>query len=140
MATRCAIGILYNGKILGKYSHWDGYPAYTGDMLKAHYTDPDRIMSMVMLGDQSVLKPEFLPTSDNHSFETPDEGVTVFYNRDRGESGCEARMFDDLHAYLDHYGENACCEYFYLWDGFKWCCWDYNHKPVPLDVIIEEVA
>ena len=139
MATRCAIGILHNGKIIGKYSHYDGYPEYTGDMLKAHYTDPVRIMGMVMLGDQSVLMKEYMPTSDDHSFETPDPDVTVFYNRDRGESGCEARMFDDLNDYFDHYAE-AWCDYYYLWDGFKWCCWNSNRKPVPLDVVIEEVA
>lgn len=132
MATRCAIGILHRDQILAKYSHYDGYPQYTGQMLTEHYTDPDRIMSMVSLGDQSVLMKEYMPTTDDHSFETPDKDVTVFYGRDRGESGCEARLFDDLTDYFGHYG-GAWCDYYYLWDGFKWCCWDSDRNPVSLN-------
>ena len=129
MGTRCAIGIMHNDRIIGKYSHYDGYPSYTGEMLKKHYSNPIKTLPMIALGDQSVLMKEFMPTSKNHCFETPDEDVTVFYGRDRGESGVDAKWFDSYLEFVDHYAE-AGCEYFYLWafdrgtKEYRWMCWD----------------
>ena len=137
MATRCAIGIMHNDRILGKYSHYDGYPEYTGEMLKKHYRNPLKTLPMVSLGDQSVLKKEFMPISKNHCFETPDEDVTVFYGRDRGESGCEAKWFDSYLDFVDHYA-NMGCEYFYLWafdrgtKEYRWVCWNTRLNPIHL--------
>jgi hypothetical protein len=38
-ATRWGVGIEdRNGKILSTYGHWDGYPDYTGKMLKRMIT------------------------------------------------------------------------------------------------------
>lgn len=137
MGTRCAIGIEHNGKIIGKYSHYDGYPSYTGEMLKEYYRNPLKTLPMVALGDQSVLKKEFMPTSKNHCFDTPDEDVTVFYGRDRGESGVDAQWFDDHIDFIEHY-KGVGCEYFYLWafdrgtKEYRWMCWDSNHNLVNL--------
>ena len=53
MGTRSAIGYKTpEGKIRAKYSHYDGYPAYTGAMLQEHYTQARKIAQMVELGDQ----------------------------------------------------------------------------------------
>ena len=129
MATRCAIGIMHNDRILGKYSHWDGYPEYTGEMLKKHYRNPLKTLPMVALGDQSVLMKEFMPTSKNHCFETPDEDVIVFYDRDLGYPNVEAKWFDSYLDFVEHYADVG-CEYFYLWafdrgtKEYRWMCWD----------------
>ena len=63
MATRSAIGYKTpEGKIRAKYSHYDGYPAYTGVMLEQHYQQARKIAQMVELGDQSGIAPNVFPT------------------------------------------------------------------------------
>ena len=103
MGTRSAIGYkTAEGKVRAKYSHYDGYPAYTGKMLQEHYTQARKIAQMVELGDQSFLAEEIFPVGE-HSFENPEEGCTIFYGRDRGESNVEAREFDTVQEFVDYY-------------------------------------
>lgn len=120
MGTRSAIGYKTPlGKVRAKYSHYDGYPAYTGKLLQEHYQATRKIAQMVELGDQSFLAEEIFPTDKSHSFSTPQEGVTVFYGRDRGETGCETREFanvDEFETEMSHMG----CEYFYVFNGQEW--------------------
>ena len=119
MGTRSAIGYKTpEGKIRAKYSHYDGYPAYTGAMLVEHYTQARKIAQMVELGDQSFLEKEIFPTGD-HSFNAPQEGVTIFYGRDRGESDVDAREFDTVAEFVEWYA-GAGCEYFYLHTAGGW--------------------
>ena len=119
MGTRSAIGYKTpEGKIRAKYSHYDGYPAYTGAMLEKHYQQARKIAQLVELGDASVLRDKLFGTA-NHSFDTPDGDVTVFYGRDRGETGVDAREFDTVQDFVDYY-TSAGCEYFYLRAGDAW--------------------
>jgi hypothetical protein len=115
MGTRSAIGYKTpQGKIRAKYSHYDGYPAGVGRTLLNHYTQTRKIAQMVELGDQSFLAEEIFPTpGSKHSFATPEEGVTVFYGRDRGESNTEAVEFDTVQEFVEYYTDSG-CEYFYL--------------------------
>ena len=123
MGTRSAIGYkTAEGKVRAKYSHYDGYPAYTGKMLQEHYTQARKIAQMVELGDQSFLAEEIFPVGE-HSFENPEEGCTIFYGRDRGESNVEAREFDTVQEFVDYY-EGAGCEYFYLHTANGWIVHD----------------
>ena len=134
MGTRSAIGYKTpQGKIRAKYSHYDGYPAYTGKMLQEHYQQARKIAQMVELGDQSFLEKEIFPTGA-HSFDAPEEGVTIFYGRDRGESNVDAQEFDTFADFVDYY-DGAGCEYFYVFDGSDWiyndhCAKDANGFPV----------
>jgi hypothetical protein len=120
MGTRSAIGYKTGeGKIRAKYSHYDGYVAGVGKTLIEHYQAARKIAQMVELGDQSFLAPEIFPTDKNHSFNTPEEGVTVFYGRDRGETDVEARDFDTVQEFVDYY-DGCGCEYFYLHTAAGW--------------------
>jgi len=124
MGTRSAIGYKTpEGKIRAKYSHYDGYPAFTGVMLEKHYQEARKIAQMVELGDQSFLAPNVFPTNDTHSFSTPEEGVIVFYGRDRGEEGVDAQEFDTVQEFVDYYA-GAGCEYFYLHTANGWIMHD----------------
>ena len=119
MGTRSAIAYYTDrGTVRGKYSHYDGYPEYTGAVLEEHYTDVARVRNMVDLGDQSYILPEFIPTG-KHTFEEPEEYVTIFYGRDRGESGVEAREFDTIQEFVDYYADMM-CEYFYIFTDKGW--------------------
>jgi len=98
MATRCNIGIFEKPNEEGVsevryiYSHWDGYPDGVGFTLKNHYTDEAKIRKLIDGGDISSLREEVeIPDGVEHSFDNRSENITVFYGRDRGESGTEAQ-------------------------------------------------
>ena len=124
MGTRSAIGYkTAEGKVRAKYSHYDGYVAGVGKTLIEHYQAARKIAQMVELGDQSFLAEEIFPKGKSHSFETPEEGVTVFYGRDRGEEGVEAKEFDTVQEFVEYY-TGAGCEYFYLHTAAGWIVHD----------------
>jgi len=127
MGTRSAIGYAtQDGRVRGKYSHYDGYPAYTGKMLNEHYQQSRKIAQMVELGDQSFLAEEIFPKGA-HSFDSPEEGVTIFYGRDRGETGTEPREFDNTVDFVDYY-ESCGCEYFYVYMNGVWMMYNIHTK------------
>jgi hypothetical protein len=117
MATRSRIGIENeNGTISSIYCHFDGYPDGVGKTLKEHYTDRNKIQSLIDLGDISSLG-EQVSTMDEHSFNNPKEDVTVAYHRDRGEAKNEARVDNSLEAFSrSNYEEYG---YVYTKEG-KW--------------------
>ena len=127
MGTRSAIGYKTpEGKIRAKYSHYDGYPAYTGAMLQEHYQEARKIAQMVELGDQSFLEKEIFPVGE-HSFDKPEDGVTIFYGRDRGERDVDAQEFDTFAEFVEYYA-GAGCEYFYIYDGRNWIYNDHEQQ------------
>ena len=125
MGTRSAIGYKTpEGKIRAKYSHYDGYVAGCGKTLQEHYQQARKIAQMVELGDQSYMDKEIFPMpGSGHSFETPEEGVTIFYGRDRGESNVEAVEFDTVQEFVEYYTDSG-CEYFYLHTAAGWIVHD----------------
>ena len=123
MGTRSAIGYkTAEGTIRAKYSHYDGYVAGAGKTLVEHYQEARKIAQMVELGDQSFLAEEIFPKGE-HSFNKPEEGVTVFYGRDRGETNVDARDFDTVEEFVDYYA-GAGCEFFYLHTSAGWIVHD----------------
>jgi hypothetical protein len=123
MGTRSAIGYKTpQGKIRAKYSHYDGYPSYTGAMLQEHFQEARKIAQMVELGDQSSIAPRVFPKGE-HSFMKPEEDVIVFYGRDRGETNVDAQDFDTVEEFVDYYA-GAGCEYFYLHTTGGWIVHD----------------
>lgn len=126
MATRSNIAYKTpEGKIRASYCHYDGYPAHNGEMLRRYYTDADKVKAMIDLGSMSILAPKVFPTTTTHSFETPEEDVTIFYNRDRGEGWdmTSYKEYDDFAEYVDN-GE----EYMYFFDGKEWLVNDHGEK------------
>ena len=124
MATRSNIAYKTpEGKIRAVYCHWDGYPAHNGEMLRRYYTDADKVKMLVDLGQISLLAPKVFPTNTTHSFDTPQEDVTVFYGRDRGEENVGYKEYDDFAEYVDN-GE----EYMYFFDGTDWIVNDHGER------------
>ena len=111
MATRSNIGILKDGKIRAIYSHYDGYPSGVGKTLRDHYTDIDKIEELINLGNVSSLDKN-ITRPEGHSFNNRIDGYSLFYERDRGDDGQEARMYDSL----DEVQYN---DYTYIWDYEK---------------------
>lgn len=103
-------------KYRGIYAHWDGYPEHNGRILQEHYTDQEKIDTLIDLGNVSVLAPSTeKPTG--HSYDTRVEGHCVFYGRDRGEEEQEAFEESSIQDILNlDYGQ----DFVYIWNGSKW--------------------
>jgi len=99
MATRSTIAMEQpNGEIMQIYCHWDGYLDNNGKILQEHYQDRAKIYALMLLGDISSLRPEIGQAHDFDDRNKPDNWTTA-YGRDRGETGCECRVWADFAAY-----------------------------------------
>lgn len=117
MGTRSSIGVMQqDGSVKSIYCHWDGYYSHVGKMLYKHYNTEEKANAVVALGGLSSLyenltplpeaKPNYTPRGEqprtilakDHSFDTPQENVTVAYHRDRGEK-LSINKFSDLKSY-----------------------------------------
>ena len=87
----------------------------------------------------SILAAEPMPKTANHSFSTPDEGVVVYYGRDRGEEGCETSEFANVDEFETEMS-NAACEYFYLFNGREWIVSTGNGVFDRVEDLLEAVA
>jgi hypothetical protein len=85
MSTRSRIAIENQDKTVSSiYCHNDGSEDGVGVTLKEHYTDREKVQSLINLGDISILG-EQVSIEGGHSFNSPRRGITVAYHRDRGE-------------------------------------------------------
>ena len=102
MSTNSRIGIEQaNGTVKSIYCHWDGYPKGVGKTLIEHYLMREKIESLMELGDLSILGEQPEPTGRvPHSFESPEDGITVAYHRDRGDDLNSARINSSLDAFI----------------------------------------
>ena len=87
MSTRSTISIQTpEGDIRTIYCHYDGYLSHNGALLYTHYNTEEKVNALIDLGDLSSLCEKLIPDPDSsHTWETPQENVTVAYHRDRGE-------------------------------------------------------
>ena len=106
---------------MGSYCHSDGYLTYNGAMLLDHYSDRTKVEKLISFGDMAALSENVNPfPGSEHNFDHRQEGVTVFYGRDRGEKGTEPRIVDleDINSpdswieYCYVYGKDGKWRYF----------------------------
>lgn len=114
MATRAMIGkVTPGGAVTAIYSHWDGYPAHVGLLLKTFYDTDHKLTALLDRGDVSSL---------GGSLEE-----TTFYNQllmlgkeEHDYADSTAKQFPDITAAVQYYHE-CWCEYFYTFeDGIWW--------------------
>lgn len=136
MSTHCTIShILPDGTYEGIYVHSDGYPDWMGNMLKEHYATQELADSLVALGDASCIYPKLSPDASRpHTFENRQEGVCLFYHRDRGDDWADAMPTRAksypalLHKFANHHH--------YL---FKDGQWYYRGDSDAIDIPVSEV-
>lgn len=93
MGTRCYIGKqIADDQHLTIFCQLNGCPADTGATLVKYYTTPDRVDALLALGDLYYLEETLSPSSGCHNSDTPQPGVTVAYQRDKGYSDCAAAI------------------------------------------------
>ena len=133
MATRSTIAVIDNdGTVKQVYCHWDGYLSYNGRLLKEEYNSLKLANELVSFGDMSILAENINPTHPDHSYDSAQEGVCVYYGRDRGESNTDPKVFKDLNEFLDKRMDE---EYNYLFKDGQWLVSYYKntHDFVPFD-------
>ena len=120
MGTRSAIARqdTITGKISAIYCHWDGYISNNGKILSSYYDEDADVKSLIALGDLSSLGSK-LNGDETHTFNNANNDTCVAYGRDRGETGVDAREFNDVAEFVNEMDASG-CEYFYLFDGENW--------------------
>ena len=115
MATRGRIGLqLPDGKIIASYSHWDNYLGGTGYNLCDNWTNLDKVLKAIKLGNASSWgivigeKTDF----DDRSNEMHDV-QNIYYGRDRGEKDQGPNTYATEQEYLAE-GWGSGEEYIYL--------------------------
>ena len=114
MATRSTIALLRdNGEVVKVYCHWDGYLDNNGRLLVENYDTADKVEALIAGGDISSLgrvvgekhpfdtyvKSELTPADQALAERAEAEGWTLYYGRDRGETGTEPKVYKDLGEY-----------------------------------------
>lgn len=126
MGTSCNIGILNsNGSVELIYCHWDGYISGVGKLLKSAYTDILKIRTLISLGDISSLGQHLYPSDTKlHTFDNPENDVTVAYCRDRHDPWWLCKP--DTYPSVNYYGKRCKTDYCYLYDTKDniWKVWD----------------
>lgn len=71
----------------------EGHLESQGDMLLKHFTTPEQVDKLLDLGDLYVLHPNLEPDpGQHHSYEKPQTGTTVAYQRDWQCTNMEAEI------------------------------------------------
>ena len=119
MGTRSRIGVMHGDVCKSVYCHWDGYLEYNGKLLLENY-DSSKANFLVALGDISSLRKGIeIPEGVEHSFEKPNDDITIFYGRDRGEKNVGFNVdhtFEDFMKRVDGCG----AEYYYIMRDGVW--------------------
>jgi hypothetical protein len=121
MGTRSRIGVMHGDICKSVYCHWDGYLEHNGRILQEHY-DSAKANNLVALGDLSTLRENVMvPDGVDHSFEKPLAGITVFYGRDRSETGTDFKVAHTFEEFLEQC-DNCAAEYYYIMKDGVWYC------------------
>ena len=121
MATRSTIAVkLADGTVRKIYSHWDGYIDHNGRLLQSLYCSQSQAEALTEPGDISSLREKISPLGTAHSFDAPESDVTVYYGRDRGETGVEPKVLESVDAYKAYIRKGGGEEYDYLFADGAW--------------------
>jgi hypothetical protein len=126
MATRSTISVQHkDGSISSIYCHWDGYPSHHAPILLEHYNSLELAEQLVSHGSLSLLDDSIEPTGA-HTFENPEDGVCIYYGRDRGESNTKPSVYDTKESFLLRYNGE---DFNYLFSGGFWWIVDKKDEP-----------
>lgn len=140
MSTNSTISIKHGeGDYESVYCHWDGYPAWNGQLLYTFYDTADKVNALLEQGYISSLGAnigEYVPMD---SFESEDiekkyrNFQCSFYKRDRGEKGVDKQHYSSLEE----------CEmqaYNYLFDETdgKWYLIEDGKQTPLINVLIKD--
>lgn len=116
MGTHARIIVRHeDGTASSAYLHWDGYTDHAGKMLKQHYNTLALAEKLVAGGNMSSIYERIDPIGP-HSFEAPEKGTCIYYNRDRGETEQGPEKYVSVAAARRDADE----EFNYLFENGEW--------------------
>lgn len=123
MSTYCSIAVKTEKGYETIYVHNDGYESYMYPMLTNNYNSEEGARALVALGDASSIHEKLEPTPGvPHTFDFPERNVSIFYNRDRGESWNDCAPFCLTKTeVLNNY-------HAYIWEDGKWNAYKNGRK------------
>jgi len=125
MATRARIGVMLDdGTVKQVYCHHDGDVEGVGLTLIENYDSIELAKELINLGDISSLG-RVISTNEPHSYKNPVDGVTVFYGRDRGDTGIQPYILS-IDEWLGEF--SPFIDYLYLFSGGRWWVYDRYEK------------
>ena len=117
MSTHCGITIKTEKGYETIYCHHDGYENHMWPILTKNYNTEEKARDLVSLGDASFIDARMVPSRDSgHSYENPEDGVCIFYHRDRGEAWEDTKP--SLFKTKSELGSTY--YYNYIWEDGKW--------------------
>ena len=141
MATRSFIAIKEKDTFKAVYHHSESYHEYLGRLLLEHYSDVDKVREAISFGDASIWKENIHPPKDKlHDFDDRHPDVSVFYNRDRGDTECDCTNHATQKALiLDAY--NSWAEYLYIFNVTtnKWSVVDLRLKNETATAVLKSI-
>jgi hypothetical protein len=131
MATRSFISIKHSDDTFsGVYCHWDGYPEFTGKVLKEDYQDRKKVIELIDGGSMSSIKTRNTWTSgptlrdEKGEYIVDDQGMIMsendrdpqpLYHSERGDSDVDPKHFNSEKEMFD-YANGSGCEYLYTYE------------------------
>lgn len=125
MGTCCGIALKSGDTYQTIYCHWDGYPRDMLPMLRGNYNSLELAAKLISFGDASSINEKLEPAPGvAHDFDNPQEGVCVFYHRDRGESWERNKP----NCYLKQELHKQSFVYVYIFEDGKWNAYKDGRK------------
>ena len=120
MGTSCGIAVKTEKGYNTIYCHFDGYPEFMLAMLRENYDSIELATKLVSFGDASSIDARLEPTPGvTHTFDKPEDGVCVFYHRDRGESWKDVAP---KCLTLDQLLNCKSFDFVYVFEDVEWWC------------------
>jgi hypothetical protein len=126
MSTNAGIALRSGDTYQTIYCHWDGYPKYMLPMLQNNYNSVELAAKLISYGDASFIDAK-LESTGEHSFMKPEEGVSVFYHRDRGDAWieCQPVCYTEKELF-----DQSGFEYVYIFEDGQWNAYKRNGERI----------
>ena len=115
-----------DGNVRVVYVHHDAYAAGVGAILGGWYDTPEKVETLLALGDLSSLETTLADT--------------VAYHRDRGEAMRIARDYRNPDPYRRNGKSDFEADYLYLYDGDRWLVYGIPGEPDGLEINVKNDA
>lgn len=128
MSTNSGIALRSGETFQTIYCHWDGYPSYMLPMLRENYNSLELAAKLISYGDASSIEERLEPTPGvAHCFMQPENGVCVFYHRDRGDDwlSCQPTCYTRSELFKRVGGD-----YFYIFEDGQWNAYDNKQRRI----------
>lgn len=124
MSTNSGIALRQGDTYTTIYCHWDGYPKSMLPKLRENYNSFELANKLVSMGDASYIEKKLEPTGE-HTFMKPEDGVCVFYHRDRGDDwlSCQPTCYTRSELF-----RQQAFEYVYVFEDGRWNVYNMNGR------------